>query len=204
MIGKLTGIVDSIAEDAVILDVGGVGYLVHCPSTTLSRLAAGAHAALMIEMKVSDDAIRLYGFASAEEREWFRLLQTVQNVGSKVALSVLSTLSPRDLQRALALSDKAMIGRAPGVGPKLALRIATELKDKAASLMAGGMMLRGDDGHAPVLAPRGPAADAVAALLKLGYSEGQAAEAIARATGDLGEDAEAGSLIREALRGMGR
>ena len=138
MIGKLTGIVDSIAEDAVILDVGGVGYLVQCPSTTLSRLAAGAHASLMIEMKVSDDAIRLYGFASAEEREWFRLLQTVQNVGSKVALSVLSTLSPRELQRALALSDKAMIGRAPGVGPKLALRIATELKDKAPAMMLRG------------------------------------------------------------------
>jgi Holliday junction DNA helicase RuvA len=200
MIGKLTGIVDSIAGDAVILDVGGVGYLVQCPSTTLSRLAAGAHVSLMIEMKVSEDAIRLYGFASAEEREWFRLLQTVQNVGSKVALSVLSTLSPRELQRALALSDKAMIGRAPGVGPKLALRIATELKDKAPA-----MMLRGDDDmHAHVTAPRGPAADAVAALLKLGYSEGQAAEAVARATGDLGDNAEAGSLIREALRGMGR
>ena len=200
MIGKLTGIVDSITEDAVILDVGGVGYLVQCPATTLSRLAAGAHVSLMIEMKVSDDAIRLYGFASAEEREWFRLLQTVQNVGSKVALSVLSTLSPRELQRALALSDKAMIGRAPGVGPKLALRIATELKDKAPA-----MMLRGDDDmHAPVSAPRGPAADAVAALLKLGYSEGQAAEAVARATGDLGDTAEAGALIREALRGMGR
>jgi Holliday junction DNA helicase RuvA len=199
MIGKLTGVVDSITEDSVILDVGGVGYLVQCPSTTLSRLAGGAHVSLMIEMKVSDDAIRLYGFASAEEREWFRLLQTVQNVGSKVALSVLSTLSPRELQRALALSDKAMIGRAPGVGPKLALRIATELKDKAPA-----MMLRGDDMHAPVMAPRGPAADAVAALLKLGYSEGQAAEAVARATGDLGDDAEAGSLIREALRGMGR
>ena len=199
MIGKLTGIVDSIAEDAVILDVGGVGYLVQCPSTTLSRLAAGAHVSLMIEMKVSEDAIRLYGFASAEEREWFRLLQTVQNVGSKVALSVLSTLSSRELQRALALSDKAMIGRAPGVGPKLALRIATELKDKAPA-----MMLRGDDMHVPVTAPRGPAADAVAALLKLGYSEGQAAEAVARATGDLGDAAEAGSLIREALRGMGR
>ena len=199
MIGKLTGVVDSITEDAVILDVGGVGYLAQCPSTTLSRLAAGAHVSLMIEMKVSDDAIRLYGFASAEEREWFRLLQTVQNVGSKVALSVLSTLSPRELQRALALSDKAMIGRAPGVGPKLALRIATELKDKAPA-----MMLRGGDMHAPVMAPRGPAADAVAALLKLGYSEGQAAEAVARATGDLGDDAEAGSLIREALRGMGR
>ena len=200
MIGKLTGLVDSIAEDAVILDVGGVGYLVHCPSTTLSRLAVGAHASLMIEMKVSDDAIRLYGFVSAEEREWFRLLQTVQNVGARVALSVLSTLSPRELQRALALSDKAMIGRAPGVGPKLALRIATELKDKAPA-----MMLRGDEGqHVPTNAPRGPAADAVAALLKLGYSEGLAAEAVARATGDLGDNAEAGSLIREALRGMGR
>jgi Holliday junction DNA helicase RuvA len=200
MIGKLTGIVDSIAEDSVILDVGGVGYLVQCPSTTLSRLAAGAHASLMIEMKVSEDAIRLYGFASGEEREWFRLLQTVQNVGAKVALSVLSTLSPRDLQRALALSDKAMIGRAPGVGPKLALRIATELKDKAPA-----MMLRGEEGpHVPAAAPRGPAADAVAALLKLGYSEGQAAEAVARAVGDLGEDADTGALIREALRGMGR
>ena len=200
VIGKLTGVVDSIAEDAVILDVGGVGYLVQCPSTTLSRLAAGAHASLMIEMKVSDDAIRLYGFASAEEREWFRLLQTVQNVGSKVALSVLSTLSPRELQRALALGDKAMIGRASGVGPKLALRIVTELKDKAPA-----MMLRGDeDMHAPVAAPRGPVADAVAALLKLGYSEGQAAEAVARAANDLGDTAEAGSLIREALRGMGR
>ena len=200
MIGKLTGTVDSIADDAVILDVGGVGYLVQCPASTLSRLSAGAHASLMIEMKVSDDAIRLYGFAGAEEREWFRLLQTVQNVGSKVALSVLSTLSPRELQRALALSDKAMIGRAPGVGPKLALRIATELKDKAPA-----MMLRGEaDHHAPAAAPRGPAADAVSALLKLGYSEGQAAEAVARAANDLGDNAEAGSLIREALRGMGR
>ena len=202
MIGKLTGVVDSIVEDAVILDVGGVGYLVQCPSSTLSRLAVGAHVSLMIEMKVSDDAIRLYGFAGAEERaNGFRwLLQTVQNVGGKVALAVLSTLSPRELQRALALGDKAMIGRASGVGPKLALRIATELKDKAPA-----MMLRGDDDlHAPVAAPRGPAADAVAALLKLGYSEGQAAEAVARAIGDLGDHAEAGSLIREALRGMGR
>jgi Holliday junction DNA helicase RuvA len=135
MIGKLSGIVDSIADDAVILDVGGVGYLVQCPSSTLARLAPGSPASLLIDMKVSDDAIKLYGFAAAEEREWFRLLQTVQNVGARVALSVLSTLSPRDLSRALALSDKAMIGRAPGVGPKLALRIATELKDKAPSMM---------------------------------------------------------------------
>jgi Holliday junction DNA helicase RuvA len=200
MIGKLSGTVDSIQDDAVILDVGGVGYLVQCPSSTLSRLAVGAHASLMIEMKVSDDAIKLYGFAGPEEREWFRLLQTVQNVGARVALSVLSTLSPHDLQRALALSDKAMIGRAPGVGPKLALRIVTELKDKAPA-----MMMRGDgEMHVPVTVPRGPAADAVMALVKLGYSESQAAEAVARATGDLGDDAETGVLLREALRGMGR
>jgi Holliday junction DNA helicase RuvA len=202
VIGKLSGIVDSIEGDSVILDVGGVGYLVQCPMSTLSRLAVGAHAALMIDMKVSDDAIKLYGFAGAEEREWFRLLQTVQNVGGKVALSVLSTLSPRELERALALSDKAMIGRAPGVGPKLALRIATELKDKAPAMMG-----EGERHLAP--APRGPAADAVTALVKLGYSEGQAAEAVARAANDLGikeggEAAETGLLLREALRGMAR
>ena len=200
MIGKLAGTVDSITDDAVILDVGGVGYLVQCPSSTLSRLAVGAHASLLIEMKVSDDAIRLYGFAAAEEREWFRLLQTVQSVGAKVALAVLSTLSPRDLQRALALSDKAMIGRAPGVGPKLALRITTELKDKAPA-----MMLRGEgEWHTPITAPRGPTADAVTALVKLGYSEGQAAEAVSRASTDLGDAAETGALLREALRGMAR
>jgi Holliday junction DNA helicase RuvA len=205
MIGKLTGVVDSLTEDGVILDVNGVGYLVQCPSSTLSRLTVGAHAALMIEMKVSDDAIRLYGFASTEEREWFRLLQTVQSVGAKVALALLSTLSPRDLQRALALSDKAMIGRAPGVGPKLALRIVTELKDKAAHLISGAMLLRGEahDGVAPAVAPRGVEADAVAALVKLGYSESIAATAVARAVADLGE-ADAGVLIREALRSMGK
>jgi holliday junction DNA helicase RuvA len=200
MIGKLTGVVDSLTEEGVILDVNGVGYLVQCPSSTLSRLSVGAHASLMIEMKVSEDAIRLYGFASAEEREWFRLLQTVQSVGAKVALAILSTLSPRDLQRALALGDKAMIGRAPGVGPKLALRLTTELKDKAPA-----MMLRGEPGDAPVaaVAPRGPEADAVAALIKLGYSESVAATSVAKAANDLGA-AEAGVLIREALRNMGK
>jgi Holliday junction DNA helicase RuvA len=200
MIGKLSGIVDSIIEDHAILDVNGVGYLVHCPASTLSRLNVGAPAALMIETKVSDDAIRLYGFSSAEEREWFRLLQTVQNVGARVALSVLSTLSPRDLQRALALSDKATIARANGVGPKLALRIVTELKDKAPS-----MMLRdaGDGEYAVPVAPRGPEADAVAALVKLGYSPVQAAEAIARTARDLGE-APVDALIRDSLRAMGR
>ncbi len=201
MIGKLTGIVDSITEDTVILDVNGVGYLVQCPASTLSRLTVGASASLMIEMKVSDDAIKLYGFGSAEEREWFRLLQTVQNVGGKVALAVLSTLSPRDLQRALALGDKAMIGRAPGVGPKLALRIATELKDKAPSMMLGaeeaGVV-------AMARAPRGPEGDAVSALVHLGYSDVRAAEAVARAVQALGEQTEASALIREALKGMAR
>jgi Holliday junction DNA helicase RuvA len=198
MIGKLTGIVDSIAEDTVILDVGGVGYLVQCPASTLSRLTVGAHASLMIEMKVSDDAIRLYGFASAEEREWFRLLQTVQSVGGKVALAVLSTLSPRDLQRALALGDKAMIGRAPGVGPKLALRITTELKDKVPAMMAGSDTI----GHVAV--PRGPEGDAVSALVHLGYADAKAAEAVARAAQALGEHTETSALIREALKGMAR
>jgi holliday junction DNA helicase RuvA len=202
MIGKLTGVVDTITDDMVILDVNGVGYLVQCPASTLSRLTVGAHASLMIEMKVSEDAIKLYGFASAEEREWFRLLQTVQNVGGKVALGVLSTLSPRELQRALALGDKAMIGRAPGVGPKLALRIATELKDKAPA-----MMLHGDDEGrlaAVAMAPRGPEADAVSALIHLGYSDARAAEAVARAMNALGEGTETSVLIREALKGMAR
>jgi len=198
MIGKLTGTVDSIAEDAVILDVGGVGYLVQCPASTLSRLTVGAHASLMIEMKVSDDAIKLYGFGSAEEREWFRLLQTVQNVGGKVALAVLSTLSPRDLQRALALGDKAMIGRASGVGPKLALRIATELKDKVPAMMAGS------DTIPHIAVPRGPEGDAVSALVHLGYADAKAAEAVARAVQALGEQTETGALIREALKGMAR
>jgi Holliday junction DNA helicase RuvA len=201
MIGKLTGVVDSIAEDHAIVDVGGVGYLVQCPSSTLSKLATGAHVSLMIETKVSEDAIRLYGFHSAEEREWFRLLQTVQNVGSRVALNVLSALSSRELERALALSDKAAIGRAQGVGPKLALRITTELKDKAPAMMLRG---HGEDGRVVALAPRGPEADAVAALVKLGYSPGQASESVARAANDLGQAAPVDVLIRESLRAMGR
>ena len=199
MIGKLAGLVDSITDEGVILDVNGVGYLVQCPASTLSRLTPGAHAALLIEMKVSDDAIRLYGFSGPEERDWFRLLQTVQSVGAKVALAVLSTLSPRDLQKALALGDKAMIGRAPGVGPKLALRIATELKDKAPA-----MMLKGADGAAAIPAPRGPEADALSALVHLGYSDAKAAEAVAAAAQSLGEGTDAAALIREALKGLGR
>jgi len=201
MIGKLSGTVDSIAEDHAIIDVHGVGYLVHCPASTLSRLSAGAAAALMVDTRVTDESIRLYGFVSAEEREWFRLLQTVQNVGARAALNLLSALSPRELERAIALGDKAAVVRAQGIGPKLATRIVTELKDKAPS-----MMLRGHTAEAaaaPALAPRGPEADAVAALIKLGYPQGHAAEAVARAVRDLGE-APVDVLIRESLRTMAR
>ena len=204
MIGKLSGTVDSIADDAVILDVGGVGYLVQCPSSTLSRLAVGAHASLMIETKVSADAIKLFGFISAEEREWFRLLQTVQNVGSRVALNVLSALSSRELQRALALSDKAAIGRAQGVGPKLALRIVTELKDKApayAHIDPALVQLSGalDEKRAPR-----PVVDAVSALVNLGYGQPQAAAAIAAAARNAGDGAEVKTLIRLGLRELSK
>ncbi|HVT25129.1 MAG TPA: Holliday junction branch migration protein RuvA [Rhizomicrobium sp.] len=199
MIGKLTGIVDTLGEDHAILDVNGVGYLVSCPSSTLSKLAVGNTASLMIETRVTDETIKLYGFSSAEEREWFRLLQTVQNVGARVALNVLSALSPRDLERALALGDKAAIGRAQGVGPKLALRIVTELKDKAPAMMLRG---HGDETVAHA-APRGPEADAVAALVGLGYSPSQASETVARVSRDLGE-VEVAVLIRESLRAMAR
>ena len=202
MIGKLSGVVDSVAEDHAVIDVGGVGYLVHAPTSTLGKLTPGAAASLMIETKVSEEAIRLYGFSTAEEREWFRLLQGVQNVGARVALNVLSALSARELERAVALGDKAAVGRAQGIGPKLATRIVTELKDKAPAMMLRG---HGDDGTVAIaIAPRGPEADAVAALLKLGFSQTQAAEAIARTARELGEHTPLDALIRESLRAMVR
>jgi Holliday junction DNA helicase RuvA len=200
MIGKLTGIVDVLAEDHAIIDVGGVGYLVQCPSSTLARLSAGSTTSLMIETRVTDETIKLYGFFAAEEREWFRLLQTVQNVGARVALNILSALSSREIERALALGDKAAMGRAQGVGPKLATRLVTELKDKAPS-----MMLRGtaEEMSAPIVAPRGPEADAVSALIKLGYSPTHAAESVARVAREFG-DVAVDVLIRESLKAMGR
>jgi holliday junction DNA helicase RuvA len=198
MIGKLTGTVDFLSDDHALIDVNGVGYVVSCPSSTLSKLVLGARVSLLTEMKVSEDAIRLFGFITSEEREWFRLLQSVQGVGAKVALAILAVLSPRELSRALALSDKAMIGRAQGVGPKLALRIVTELRDKAPKMMPGAA-----DAIASA-APRGAEADAVAALMKLGYGEGVAAEAVARSGQTLGDGAAADALIRDALKNMGK
>ena len=197
MIGKLTGTVDMVGEDHVILDVGGVGYLVHFPGSSLARLKPGERAALMIETRLTEESIRLYGFATAQEREWFRLLQTVQNVGARVALSVLSTLSPQELHTAIALSDKAAIGRAQGIGPKLATRILSELKDKApAPILAGGSAK-------PEGAPAS-GADAQAALTKLGYAPAQAADLVARALKTLGADAPVDAIIREALKAMAR
>ena len=199
MIGKLKGVVDSLAADHVVVDVGGVGYVVHVATSTLSRLALGTPVSLAIETRVGEDSIRLYGFSSAEEREWFKLLQTVQNVGARVALNVLSALNLRELERAVALGDKAVVARAQGVGPKLAQRIVAELKDKVPS-----MMIRGEGGALAPIAPKGPEADAVSALLKLGYTQSQAAEAVARAAQDLGGEVPADRLIRESLRAMAR
>jgi len=199
MIGRLKGTVDSLAADHAIIDVGGVGYVVHAPASTLSKLTLGAPASLAIETRVGEDSIRLYGFSTSEEREWFRLLQMVQNVGARVALNVLSALTVRDLERAVALGDKTAVARAHGVGPKLAQRIVAELKDKAPSMMTR------EHGEDAVLAVgrKGPEADAVSALVNLGYTPMQASEAVARASRDLGE-VPADRLIKESLRAIAR
>ena len=205
MIGKLKGRVDSYGEDFLILDVGGVGYLVHCSSRTLQRLApVGEAATLAIETHVREDMIRLYGFESDGEREWFRLLQTVQGVGAKVALAILSSLDPGGLATAIASGDKGAVARAPGVGPKLAARIVAEMKDKVpafAALDPALARLSGavEDGRAPP-----PVADAVSALVNLGYAPAQASAAVAAAVKDAGVDAEARVLIRLGLRELAR
>jgi Holliday junction DNA helicase RuvA len=205
MIGKLKGIVDSYGEDYVILDVHGVGYQVHCPARTLQALPlAGEPATLSIETHVREDQIRLFGFASDVEREWFRLLQTVQGVGVKVALAVLSTLKPADLASAIALRDKGAVARTPGVGAKVAERIVAELKDKApafADVDPALVRLTGalDEARAPQ-----PLRDAVSALVNLGYGEPQAAAAIAAAMRSAGEDADAAKLIRFGLKELAK
>ena len=201
MIGKLRGIIDSYGEDFVIVDVGGVGYLVHCSARTLQALPAqGEAVTLAIETHVREDQIKLFGFTGDLEREWFRLLQTVQGVGTKVALAILSTLKPADLASAIALRDKAAITQAPGVGQKVAERVVTELKDKApayADIDPAVVRLSGAvDEHK---APR-PVADAVSALVNLGYGQPQAAAAIAAAAREAGEGAETAQLIRLGLK----
>lgn len=205
MIGKLKGMIDSYGEDFVILDVSGVGYLVHCSARTLQALpAAGQPAVLAIETHVREDQIRLFGFLSEVEREWFRLLQTVQGVGTRVALAVLGTLSPGDLATAVAMRDRAMVARAPGVGAKVAERIVTELKDKApayADVDPAVLRLSGqvDERRAPQ-----PLADAISALVNLGYGQPQAAAAIAAAAREAGEAADTARLVRLGLRELAR
>ena len=205
MIGKLKGLIESYGQDSVILDVNGVGYEVHCSARTLQELPGiGQPAALSIETHVREDQIRLFGFVTEIEREWFRLLQTVQGVGTKVALAVLGTLKPSELASAIAMRDKAMVARAPGVGPKVAERIVTELKDKApaytnvdpALVRLSGAL---DDKRAPA-----PVTDAVSALVNLGYAQAQAAAAIAAAARSAGEGAEATTLIRLGLRELAK
>jgi Holliday junction DNA helicase RuvA len=205
MIGKLKGIIDSYGEDFIVVDVGGVGYVVHCSARTLQALPGeGQPVTLSIETHVREDQIRLFGFLSDIEREWFRLLQTVQGVGTKVALSILSTLKPPDLASAIALRDKAMITRAPGVGPKVAERVVTELKDKApaySSVDPAIVRLSGalDERRAPR-----PIVDAVSALVNLGYGQPQAAAAVAAAVKTAGEGAETAMLIRGALKELAK
>jgi Holliday junction DNA helicase RuvA len=205
MIGKLKGIVDSYGTDYVILDVGGVGYQVHCSSRTLQILPPpGQAATLSIETYVREDQIKLFGFTSDIEREWFRLLQTVQGVGAKVALSVLSTLKASELASAIAMRDKAAVARSPGVGPKVAERIVTELKDKApqfASIDPAVIQLSG--ALEEKRAPR-PVSDAVSALVNLGYGQPQAAAAIAAAARNAGEDADTATLIRQGLKELAK
>jgi Holliday junction DNA helicase RuvA len=205
MIGKLKGVIDSYGDDHVILDVHGVGYVVHCAARTLQSLPQpGEAATLSIETYVREDQLRLFGFASDIERQWFRLLQTVQGVGARSALSVLGTLNPSELASAIAMRDKAAVARTPGVGPKVAERIVTELKDKApafAAVDAAAAHLAGalDDARAPQ-----PVRDAVSALVNLGYGQPQAAAAIAAAVRDAGDEAATAQLIRLGLKELSK
>jgi Holliday junction DNA helicase RuvA len=205
MIGKLRGVIDSYGEDYVIVDVGGVGYLVHCSARTLQALPPqGEPVTLAIETHVREDQIRLFGFLSDVEREWFRLLQGVQGVGTRVALSVLGTLKPADLASAVAMRDRAAVARAPGVGPKVAERIVTELKDKAPAYAAvDPAVVRLSGAIEERRAPQ-PVADAVSALVNLGYAQPQAAAAIAAAAREAGDGADAARLIRLGLKELSR
>ena len=200
MIGKLRGVVDSVDEEALILDVNGVGYLVSASARTLRALPApGATAELLIETHVREDAIRLYGFITAAERDWFRLLQSVQGVGAKVALGILGALSADALSVAIARQDKSMMARAPGVGPKLAARLVLELKDKAPALAAPGFA-GAEAGHERAPRVTKAAEDAILALVGLGYAHPQAAAAVARISAQLGYDAQTAALVRAGLK----
>ncbi len=204
MIGKLRGTIDSVGEDFLILEVHGVGYVVNCSVRTLrSSPEAGAAFALAIETQVREDSIRLYGFSSEVERDWFRLLQTVQGVGAKVALALLGILSADELGAAIARQDKTTLARTPGVGPRLAARLVVELKDKIPASQALAP-LPGLPAVPPLAAEAPAVADAIAALINLDYSRQQAINAIAAARAELGNEAETAALIRRGLRELSR
>jgi len=204
MIGKLKGTIDEIGEDYVLVDVHGVCYVAYCSARTLSKLgSAGEACILFIETYVREDQLKLFGFMTALEREWFNLLQSVQGVGAKVALAVLSTLTPGELANAIALQDRTAVSRAPGVGPKVAMRLVTELKNRAPAFAgeAINIALKQELGEGVAAAP---VADAVSALTNLGYSRDQAANAIAAAMKAAGDGADSAKLIRLGLKELAR
>lgn len=205
MIGKLKGTIEEVAGDYLLVDVHGVCYVTFCSSRTLGAVgSAGEAVVLFIETYVREDQLKLFGFKTEIEREWFKLLQSVQGVGAKVALAVLSTLSASDLANAIALQDKAMVARAPGIGPKVAQRIVTELKNKAPALGgldASDMGLKQELGEGVASAP---VADAVSALCNLGYSRDQAAGAVGAAVREAGEGADSAKLIRFGLKELAK
>ena len=196
MIAQLTGRVDSLSDGTCVIDVGGVGYLVQASSRTLSALPSSpAVAKVLVETHVREDAIVLYGFADSAERDWFRLLTTVQGVGGKVALGILSAMSPRDLIGAIAAGDKASLTRAQGVGPRLAIRLLTELKDKTGAMPTSASGVS----YTPIAAAT-PADDALSALVNLGYRRPEAQQTVARVLDRLGDKATLDSLIRDSLK----
>jgi len=203
LIARLRGTVEAVDEGSAVIDVNGVGYLVSASARTLRDLVVGQTAALLVETIVREDAIALYGFLDTGERDWFRILTTVQGVGARVALSILSTLSPDEIARAIAAGDKASLSRPAGVGPKLAARLATELKDKAAAFGVAPAPTRAAAAAAPV--PGGSVnEDAVSALVNLGYRRVEAFGAIARVTQRLGEGAQLDAVIRAGLQELAR
>ena len=195
MIAKLRGMVDSTGDGWAVIDVSGVGYLVFCCGRTLGRLVAGDAASLLIETDMREDRIHLYGFSEAVERDWFRLLTTVQGVGSKVALAILTVLTPDDLVTAIAAADRAAVSRASGVGPKLAARIVSELKDKVGNIALGPASTLSAGAAAGGTATQ----DAVSALVNLGYSASEALTAVSGGARRLGPEAATEALIRSAL-----
>lgn len=201
MIGKLKGVVDSVGEDFVILDVNGVGYVVHCSPRTLQILPlSGEPVALAIETQLREDSLRLYGFPSETERDWFRLLQSVQGVGARLALAIEGTLGVNPLAAAIAAQDKTALARAPGVGPKLAARIVAELKDKALPAGAPGLVAAALGAQASGRVPAPAIEDAITVLVNLGYGRTQAVAAIAASAAALGDGAGSAELIRRGLK----